>query len=389
MEQLLSYLPLVFSVFILLFLLVFFLKLTNFEKNQNLISNTNTANQKVINDMLDQRLLSMQDILNNSVLQNEQKLENIRKTLEERIQSLQSENARQLDEMRHTVDEKLQKTLEERITQSFKIVSESLEAVTRGLGEMTVLANDVGDLRNVLKNVKTRGILGENQLAAILSEILAPNQYLTDVATIRGSTNRVEFAIKLPNDNKEPVLLPIDSKFPLADYERLLEAYDKGDLEEIDAHGKKIETSLKKFAKDIKDKYIQVPDTTEFGILFLPIEGLYAEVVRRGMVETLQREYQITLAGPTTMAALLNSLQMGFRTLAIQERSNEVWQILAGVKDEFNNFATVLSKHQERLSQANEELDKLVGVRTRQIVNKLNKIDRIETAPAPVIEDEE
>ena len=394
------YFVLALSVLTILFLFFVFFKVNNYEKTQNTLSANNNLQQQLINELLDQRLsaltttlqdsfLTIQNTLNNSSLQSEQKLEFIRQTLETRLQNLQNENSKKLDEMRNIVDEKLQKTLEERINKSFALVSERLEQVAKGLGEMSVLASGVGDLKKVLSNVKTRGILGETQLAAILDEILAPQQYLSNVATVKGSTNRVEFAIKFPNADSDPVLLPIDSKFPLEDYQRLLEAYDSGNLEEVEEYGKKIETSLKNFAKSIKEKYIHIPETTEFGILFLPLEGLYAEVVRRGMVEVLQKEYQIALAGPTTMAALLNSFQMGFRTLAIQERSNEVWQILAGVKDEFNNFATVLTDHQKRLIQANDELDKLVGVRTRKLVNKLNQIDFIESTNPVVIENEE
>jgi len=399
MNDLLLYIAVGVSIISTIIVIVVLIKLNNFEKSQNTIVANNNANQKIINDLLDQRLSSLisntqdsyrniQTALNAANTSSDQRLDNIRQTLDTRVQNLQNENTKKLDEIRSTVDEKLQKTLEDRISKSFSLVNERLEQVAKGLGEMSTLASGVGDLKKVLSNVKTRGILGESQLAAILSEILAPQQYLCDVATVKGSSNRVEFAIKFPNEEDEPVLLPIDSKFPLEDYERLLNAYDEGNTIAIEEFWKKIETSLKKFAKDIKEKYIHIPETTEFGILFLPIEGLYAEAVKRGMVEILQREYQIALAGPTTMAALLNSLQMGFRTLAIQQRSNEVWKILAGVKDEFNNFAGVLTEHQKRLTQANDELDKLVGVRTRKLAGQLNKIDLLQDSETVVVTDQ-
>lgn len=323
-------------------------------------------------------LHQIQQILANNTLQTEQKLENIRLTIEKRLTSLQEENSKKLDEMRHTVDEKLQKTLEERISKSFNQVSTQLEQVYKGLGEMQNLAIGVGDLKKVLSNVKTRGILGEIQLGAILEQILGPEQYSTNIVTKKGSRNPVEFAVKLPGDENGPVYLPIDSKFPLEDYNLLNDAYDRGNKVEIELLAKVLESKIKVFAKDIHDKYISVPETTDFGILFLPIEGLYAEVVRRGMVESLQRDYKIIIAGPTTMAALLNSLQMGFKTLAIQKRSGEVWNILAAVKTEFDSFGDVLASTQNRLEQAHSELDKLVGVRTRKIQSKLRTVTTLD-----------
>jgi len=323
-------------------------------------------------------LHQIQQILANNTLQTEQKLENIRLTIEKRLTSLQEENSKKLDEMRNTVDEKLQKTLEERISKSFNQVSTQLEQVYKGLGEMQNLAVGVGDLKKVLSNVKTRGILGEIQLSAILEQILGPEQYSTNIVTKKGSRNPVEFAVKLPGDENGPVYLPIDSKFPLEDYNLLNDAYDRGNKVEIELLAKVLESKIKVFAKDIHDKYISVPDTTDFGILFLPIEGLYAEVVRRGMVESLQRDYKIIIAGPTTMAALLNSLQMGFKTLAIQKRSGEVWNILAAVKTEFDSFGDVLALTQNRLEQAHSELDKLVGVRTRKIQSKLRTVTTLD-----------
>lgn len=301
-------------------------------------------------------------------------METIRKSVQEGMHELRAENSRQLEQMRGTVDEKLQKTLDERISQSFKMVNERLEQVYKGLGEMQSLASGVGDLKKVLSNVKTRGVLGEIQLGAILEEILSPDQYIANAVTKPGSKNFVEFAVKMPGNGEETVLLPVDAKFPADAYSQLMDAYDSGDPALIEATGKTLETRIRQFAKDIRDKYIDPPHTTDFGIMFLPFEGLYAEVVRRGMVEPLQRDYHVNVAGPTTMAALLNSLQMGFRTLAIQKRSGEVWKVLGAVKTEFDKFGDVITAAQSRLEQANAELDKLVGVRTRQIQRKLSAV---------------
>ena len=334
-----------------------------------------------------QNLSQINQILANTGLQNEQKLNQVRETIEKRLTSLQEENTKKLDEMRMTVDEKLQKTLEDRISQSFKQVSEQLEAVYKGLGEMNKIGLEVGDLKKVLSNVKTRGMLGEIQLGSILEQILAPEQFLENVATIPGSKERVEFAVKLPGDESGPVLLPIDSKFPTEDYVRLLDASILGDKAAVDNAWKSLETKIKSFAKDIHDKYVQIPHTTEFAILFLPTEGLYAEVVQRGMIEILQRDYQVNIAGPTTMAALLNSLQMGFKTLAIQKRSGEVWSILSSVKAEFETFANVLQSAQDRIHKTGEDLDKLVGVRTRKIQLKLRNVSTLERTEPELLED--
>ena len=334
-----------------------------------------------------QNLSQINQILANTGLQNEQKLNQVRETIEKRLTSLQEENTKKLDEMRMTVDEKLQKTLEDRISQSFKQVSEQLEAVYKGLGEMNKIGLEVGDLKKVLSNVKTRGMLGEIQLGSILEQILAPEQFLENVATIPGSKERVEFAVKLPGDESGPVLLPIDSKFPTEDYVRLLDASILGDKAAVDIAWKSLETKIKSFAKDIHDKYVQIPHTTEFAILFLPTEGLYAEVVQRGMIEILQRDYQVNIAGPTTMAALLNSLQMGFKTLAIQKRSGEVWSILSSVKAEFETFANVLQSAQDRIHKTGEDLDKLVGVRTLKIQLKLRNISTLERTEPELLED--
>ena len=307
-------------------------------------------------------------------LQNAQALTDIRAGVERSIKALQEDNAKQLDRMRETVDEKLQKTLDERLNQSFAVVSERLEQVYKGLGEMQTLASGVGDLKKVLSNVKTRGIFGEIQLGAILEEILAPEQYETNIVTKKGSSNPVEYAIKLPGTDGESVYLPIDAKFPADAYTRVRDAYDTGDPSELASAKKILEAAVKSFARDIRDKYISPPATTDFAIMFLPFEGLYAEVVSCGLVEVLQRDYKVSIAGPTTMAALLNSLQMGFRTLAIQKRSGEVWKVLGAVKTEFDRFGDVLEATQRRLEQTSTELDKLVGVRTRQIRSKLRGV---------------
>lgn len=290
-----------------------------------------------------------------------------------------------LEKMRETVDEKLHKTLEERLGQSFKIVSERLEAVQKGLGEMQNLANGVGDLKKVLSNVKTRGVLGEIQLGNILEQIMAPEQYEANVKTKQGSANHVEYAIKLPgkDDSGKEVYLPIDAKFPQENYLRLQTAYDTGDVDGIEKTNKALVQSIKKFAKDISDKYIDPPHTTDFGIMFLPIEGLYAEVVRQpDLVVLLQREYKIIITGPTTLAAMLNSLQMGFKTLAIQKRSSEVWQILGAVKKQFGEFGAVLKKAQEKIRQADGEIEKLVTTRTNIMFAKLKTVEELPATEA-------
>ncbi len=310
---------------------------------------------------------------------NEQKLENIRKTVSERLTYLQEDNNKKLGEIQKVVDEKLQKTLEDKMNESFKLVSERLEQVHKGLGEMQTIAVGVGDLKKVLSNVKNRGILGEIQLGAILGDILAPEQYDTDVATIPGSTNRVEFAVKLPGASEgETVYLPIDSKFPGDTYAALQDAYEQGDKVAVDAAKKLLSQEIKKCAKDIRDKYVKPPHTTAFGILFLPFEGLYAEVVNMGLVEVLQKDFGINITGPSTMAAMLNSLQMGFRTLAIQKRSNEVWKLLGTVKSEFETFEAVLEDTQKHLKKVDEDLDKLVGVRTRKITRSLRDVETMD-----------
>lgn len=333
---------------------------------------------------LDQNLSRSNEVLQKTVTE---MLRQINETMENRLTAMQRDNERKLEQMRETVDEKLQKTLEDRISQSFQLVSERLEQVYKGLGEMQTLAAGVGDLKKVLSNVKTRGILGEIQLGAILEQILSKEQYDENIATKPGSGERVEYAIRLPGDEGGQVFLPIDAKFPGDAYARLVEAYETGNPAEIETAFGILERTIKSFAKDIRDKYVAPPSTTDFGIMFLPFEGLYAEVVRRGLVETLQRDYKISIAGPTTMAALLNSLQMGFRTLAIQKHSGEVWNVLGAVKTEFDKFGSVLEATQQRISQANAELDKLVGVRTRKIQSKLRHVTAMPETASPVLLD--
>ena len=338
-------------------------------------------NQRLLSDSLSQ----VEKRLQTYAAESTAKLENIRLSVERKLSELQADNNKKLDDMRQLVDEKLQKTLNERMTESFKLVNDRLEQVYKGLGEMQSLAQGVGDLKKVMSNVKTRGILGEIQLGAILEEILSAEQYVTNVETKKGSGKVVEYAIKLPSEDGSFVYLPIDSKFPGETYGNLRDAYERGNPEEIQNCVKVLLNTIKAEAKDIRDKYIDAPNTTDFAIMFLPFEGLYAEVVNRGMIEVLQRDYHVNLAGPSTMAALLNSLQMGFKTFAIQQRSSEVWKVLGAVKTEFDKFADALRSTQARLTQANEELDKLVGTRTRRMQLKLRGITQMTSADAEKI----
>lgn len=342
------------------------------------MSTTLAQGQSGQQQILTQRLQSLEAA-------NTQKLEELRKTLAENMTALQTENAKKLDEIRRTVDEQLQDALQKRVTESFKAVNDQLEQVYKGLGEMQNLAADVGGLKQVLSGVKTRGILGEIQLGAILEEILAPEQYETNVATIPGSTQRVEYAIKMPGTDGGTVWLPIDSKFPGDTYAHLQDAQASGDAQAVENARHALELVLRSEAKDIREKYVEPPYTTTFGILFLPFEGLYAEVVNAGLLEVLQRDYQVNIAGPSTMAALLNSLQMGFKTLAIQKRSGEVWQLLGAVKTEFDKFGQGLSKMQQRLRQTDEELDNLIGVRSRAISRKLRSVQSLDDASAAAL----
>jgi DNA recombination protein RmuC len=346
---------------------------------QNTIKNMSdvlSENQKFSIEIQSQRLAEMTRQFESMAMGNEQKLDNIRTTMETRIASLQEDNNKKLEQMRNTVDEKLQQTLEDRITKSFQIVNEQLDKVNKSFGEMQNLATGVGDLKRVLTNVKTRGNLGELQLEAILEQILAPEQYDKNVRTRSIGDEKVEFAIKLPGDGDRTVYLPIDAKYPGDTYEKLLDAYESGDKDDIKRCVKDLCTRIKAEAKDIRTKYIEPPYTTDFAIMFLPIEGLYAEVVKAGMIEELQSaDYKVNIAGPTTMAALLNSLQMGFRTLAIQKHSSEVWDTLAAVKTEFGKFGDVLAKTRENLRRADENLEELVGARTKKINVKLKNVE--------------
>src|SRR5438876_10473523 len=313
-------------------------------------------------------------------------LEGVRGIVDVRLKQLQEDNAKQIDKMRETVDEKLQGTLEKRLGESFKLVSDRLEQVHQGLGAMQQLASDVGGLQKVLSNVKMRGGWSEVQLGALLEQLLTPEQFARNVKTREESADHVEFAIKLPGDeNGAPVWLPIDAKFPTEDYQRLIAAQEKGDMTAIDEAIKSLETQLKRSAKDICQKYINPPRTTDFALMFLPTEGLYAEAIRRvGLVEQVQRDCRVVFAGPTTLAALLNSLQMGFRTLAIQKRSSEVWNLLAGVKSEFAKFGDSLSKVKDKLDQAASDMDK-VAVRSRAITKKLRDVEELPSNPQPLL----
>ena len=331
----------------------------------------------------------------------ENKLEKQRENIETKLKAIQDDNNIKLEKMRETVDEKLHKTLETRLGESFKLVSERLELVQKGLGEMQTLATGVGDLKKVLTNVKTKGVLGEYQLENILEQLLTNEQFSRNVKTKHDSNDMVEFAIKIPNkdDSSKVLWLPIDAKFPTKNYELLMAAYDMGDNSEIEKAQRSLEQTIKTFAKDIKTKYIDPPNTTDFAIMFLPFEGLYAEVLRiNGLFETLQREHKITIAGPTTISAFLSSLQMGFRSLAVEKRTSEIWELLGAVRTEFGKFGAVLEKTKDKLEQASKEIDK-AGVRSRAIERKLRDVQSLpqpdalrllgETTPAMSAEEDE
>jgi len=344
--------------------------------------------------LVDNKIRSILDLLSNSSKANRDELtknliefqkqvtlglEKNREIVERKLAEIQAGNEAKLEKMRETVDEKLHKTLETRLGESFKLVSERLELVQRGLGEMQNLANGVGDLKKVLSNVKTKGVLGEYQLGAILEQLLAPHQYAQNVATKEDSRENVEFAIKIPSkvDSDKYVWLPIDSKFPTVDYESLMDAYDSGDVVLLERSKKDLEAKIKSFAKDIHTKYVDPPATTEFAIMFLPFEGLYAEVLRiPNLFETIQSTYKITIAGPTTISAFLNSLQMGFRSLVVEKRTNEIWNVLGAVRTEFGKFGDILESTKKKLDQASAELEK-TGTRTRQIEKKLQGFDAL------------
>ncbi|MDG1263490.1 MAG: DNA recombination protein RmuC [Flavobacteriaceae bacterium] len=375
------------------------------ELSKNLKENRQelTLGLERLNEKIEQKLASLNETLNANAKENRKELKlnlkefqevfskNVKEFNEMQLQKFDQMKLRQdelvkttelkLEKMRETVDEKLHKTLEERLGKSFEIVTQQLLKVQKGLGEMQQLASGVGDLKKVLSNVKTRGILGEIQLGNILDQILSPEQYDLNVKTKKGSDALVEFAIKLPGKdiNDSGVYLPIDAKFPQEDYIRLQTAYDAGDTNAIEASIKALVASIKRFAKDISTKYIDPPNTTDFGIMFLPIEGLFAEVVRQpDLVTLLQREYKIVITGPTTLAAMLNSLQMGFKTLAIQKRSSEVWNVLSAVKKEFTTFGGVLEKAQKKLNEANNEIETLVTTRSRMMLSKLRNVEQLD-----------
>lgn len=330
-----------------------------------------------ISNAQNDRFAQLENRFKTFILQNEQQMENLRTTVDIKLQSIQEDNDVQLEKIRETVDERLQKTLESKMDESFKRVSDQLEAVYKGLGEMQNLAVGVGDLKKVLSNVKTRGMLGEIQLGAILEQILSKDQYDENVITKEGSSDRVEFAVKLPASDDGYIYLPIDSKFPGDSYQNLRDAYDEGNKEKIESTWKTLRSVILREADDISSKYIDVPNTTEFAIMFLPFEGLYSEVVSRGMIEELQLKYKVNIAGPSTMAALLNSIQMGFKTLAVQKRSAQVWKVLGAVKTEFESFNKVLVSTQKRLDQAHDDLDKLIGTRTNKIRSKLKSVESL------------
>ena len=347
-----------------------------------------TEKQAAISSGLEAGAKSTEERFRTFETKNSADLNEIRETVERRLSAMQSENDKHLDDVRETmkkslddvrsvVDEKLQETLNKRITDSFKLVNERLTEVYMGLGEMKNLAAGVGDLKKVLTNVKTRGTLGEVQLGAILEEILTPDQYVKNFDAKMKSQERVEYAVRLPGDGDAPVYLPIDSKFPSDAYIQLLDAYESADPALVQAAQRRLCDVILKFARDIRDKYVDPPRTTEFAIMFLPTEGIYAEVVRLGMIEKLQRETRVNIAGPSTMAALLNSLRMGFSIVAMQKRSGEAWQVLGAVKAEFMNFESVLASAQKRIAGANDELEKLIGTRTRAILRKLRDVESL------------
>lgn len=351
------------------------------EMSQNIKNMSDTINQQINSisnlqkDQLDLVLKQLLELLKT----NSEGLERIRQSVENKLQQIQEDNNKKLEEMRATVDEKLHNTLERRLGESFKNISERLEALYKQLGEMQSLNSGINDLKRALTNVKTRGIWGEIQLANIIEEIFTRDQYDVNVATKKGSRDVVEFAIKLPSkdDTKKYIYLPIDAKFPQEDYQRLLDAQDLGDKEAVDAARKQLETRIKGEAKSIFEKYIDPPNTTDFAIMFLPTESLFAEVVRNtGLIETLQREYKVIITGPTTITALLNSLQMGFRTLAIEKRSSEVWQILGAIKTEFGKFAEILEKTQKKLQEASNSIENATK-KTRTIERKLKKVEEL------------
>lgn len=366
------------------------------ERDKKEIKDSFSSNVNVISDALkystynsslamQEKLKAMNDkIYENSVLIDKRlesiersqrdKLEEIRQTLERNVKNMQDSNDKKLNDIKQTVDEKLTQTLNDRFKESFKYLTEELEKVTKTVGEMQSISKDVGNLTKVLSNVKTTGIFGEIQLGAIIEQVLSPDQYVKNVVTNKNGRDPVEFAVKMPGNGNDYVLMPIDSKFPYTIYNDMKTAYENNDFSSYNDKQKELIQRIKGMAKDIKEKYVCPPETTNFAVMFLPIEGLYAEVVKLGLIEELQQKYGVTVAGPTTMSALLNSLQMGFRTLTIQKKSNEVWKILGAVKSEFDKFNEILTQIQRKLNLANNDLDTLIGVRSRMISNKLKNI---------------
>jgi len=342
------------------------------------LNQNNLSSLESIGKLLQEKLDTMERRVEHVEQANEQRLEGIRGLVEQKLEELRKDNNVKLEQIRGTVDEKLQSTLEQRIAASFNTVTEELKRVYEGLGEMRKLATGVDSLKKILGNVKTRGILGEVQLGAILEELLAPEQYERDVVTVSGTKNRVEYAIHMPGQAGSTVYLPIDAKFPGDLYAKLQETKENGSREDIEACYKALEARIRDEARDIHTKYIAPPETTEFGIMFLPFEGLYAEVVSRGMLQELQQKYQVTITGPSTMAAFLNSLRMGFRTLAIQQRSSEVWSILGAVKHEFAKFQDGLKAMKGHLESTSKDLDKLMTTRTNVISRRLSTVESLD-----------
>ena len=340
------------------------------EKNQE-------RTERIVREDISKNREELRTSLNSFSETNEKKLENVREVVERQLRLLQEDNNRKLEKIRETVDEKLHSTLEKRLGESFQAVSERLEKVHQGLGEMQTLASGVGDLKKILTNVKTRGTWGEIQLGNLLEQILTSDQYEKNIPTKKGSNDPVEFAIKLPGRGEESVYIPIDAKFPKEDYERLLQAQDDGDVASVEESGKAMESRIKLEAKKIRDKYIDPPHTTDFAILYLPVEGLYAEVLRRpGLSDQLQREFRVTIAGPTTITAVLNALQMGFRTLAVEKRASEVWTLLGIVKTEFGKFGAILEKTHEKIKQAGDNIE-TAARKSRTIERKLRKVEEL------------
>jgi len=349
------------------------------EQSTNLKQFSDTLSQHIrdLSQLQHKQLDTFAQQLSNLGQGSREDLGKMRETIEANIKSLQDENSRRLEQMRETVDEKLHSTLEKRLSESFQLVSERLEQVHKGLGEMQSLASGVGDLKKVLTNVKTRGVWGEVHLAMLLEDLLTPEQYVKNFGVKASSQERVDFAVRLPGQGDEPLWLPLDSKFPQEDYQRLIEAQERGDLEQVELASKQLERALREEAKSIRDKYISPPLTTDFAILFLPTEGLYAEVLRRAdLASSLQREYRIIITGPTTLSAFLNSLQIGFRTLSIQKRSSEVWALLAAIKKEFSAFGDILDKTHKKLQEAGNTIEQAAS-KSRNIERKLSKVQEL------------